>query len=80
MLKRSLGVLAVLASTTYGRELESLAHEFGVSGRTMYRDVLALEAAGFPIERLGGDLPGERCRWRIARSQSVVRVLEAVKR
>src|SRR5688572_1838882 len=56
---RTLGVMSALAASRRGVALKSLAERHGWQLRTLYRDVQALERAGFPIIHEDG-------RWRIA--------------
>ena len=51
---RLLGI-ALLLSARRRLKAEELAEEFGVSLRTVYRDVRALEQAGFPVVGSAGD-------------------------
>lgn len=50
-LRRSWLVIALLRST-YGCTLKRLAREAGVCERTIRRDLMALEAAGLPVQRV----------------------------
>ena len=51
---RILSVARALASTRRGISPKALAEREGWNWRTVYRDIEALEAAGFPIEKDGG--------------------------
>jgi predicted DNA-binding transcriptional regulator YafY len=51
---RILSVARALASSRRGVSLTALATREGWNWRTVYRDVEALEAAGFPIEKVDG--------------------------
>jgi predicted DNA-binding transcriptional regulator YafY len=53
-LERLLGI-ALLLSARRRLKAEDLAQEFGVSLRTVYRDVRALQEAGFPVAGAAGD-------------------------
>jgi len=68
-LVRALSILRQLEAG--GRyTLDRLAREYHVSTRTIYRDLLALEAAGVPIDhssnRQKGDGPGAHSWWWVA--------------
>jgi predicted DNA-binding transcriptional regulator YafY len=59
---RELQLLLTLERSRYGRSLQELALEFGVTDRTIRRDLEALEAAGVPL--IDNENPHER-RWRV---------------
>ncbi|MBI5443118.1 MAG: transcriptional regulator [Deltaproteobacteria bacterium] len=50
-------LLQELSAARRGRSLSELARAAEVTARTVRRDLLSLESAGFPLERVGGDRP-----------------------
>ncbi len=65
---RQLDVLRTLVARRYGATLDDLSREFGVTVRTVQRDIEDLCEAGFPLydERREG-----RTVWRLAREQQL---------
>jgi predicted DNA-binding transcriptional regulator YafY len=55
-------ILQKIESSRYGQAVSSLAKEHGVTERTVYRDLAALQEAGFPLYDEKGD---GGTRWRI---------------
>ncbi|HYQ42547.1 MAG TPA: WYL domain-containing protein [Polyangiaceae bacterium] len=53
-LERLMGI-ALLLSARRRLRAEALAREFGISERTVYRDLRALQASGFPVQGTPGD-------------------------
>lgn len=49
MVTRCLRILALLSHARHGRSVATLADQFEVSTRTIWRDMAALQQAGFPL-------------------------------
>jgi proteasome accessory factor B len=61
-LERTLCLIRALETRRYGMSFRDMMKEFGVSRRTLYRDLAAVERSGIPLEKHGEN--GSRS-WRI---------------
>ena len=57
-IERQWRIMQILMSSHYGKTVKELATRFECSQRTIYRNLEALQFAGFPVydERAGGSL------------------------
>ena len=65
-------MLRMLGARRHGIVVGDMAHEFGVSGRTIRRDLQKLQAVGFPICETTGER-GSKI-WRLAENAAVPQI------
>ncbi|MGC2855911.1 helix-turn-helix transcriptional regulator [Novispirillum sp. DQ9] len=77
-LSRLLGLIHDLGQSRNGSRLRPLCEKYGVTRRTLERDLLALEAAGYIIETVSDETPGVVRKRLAGNSQGPVPALTAV--
>ncbi len=68
-LLRQWRLLKLLSSRHYGVTVRELAHEMGVNDKTIRRDLLTFEQAGFPLEESLGEHGRKSWRVRVSKDQ-----------
>lgn len=77
-LSRLLGLIHDLGQSRNGSRLRPLCEKYGVTRRTLERDLLALEAAGYTIETVSDEAPGVVRKRLVGDSQGPAPSLTAV--
>lgn len=77
-LSRLLGLIHDLGQSRNGSRLRPLCEKYGVTRRTLERDLLALEAAGYIIETVSDETPGVVRKRLVGNSQGPAPSLTAV--
>lgn len=62
-LRRVLRLIRLFEQSRFGRTIPEIGRELGVTRRTVYRDLEAIEDAGYRFEKIEG-APGEPRKWR----------------